>query len=93
MMGDMADWYDLWIYYPRPADAAREARLCEIAARHGGELYHGWCRDLPNGHEEGDPLPDIWTTFLFADHDAAVRARQEFRERGEIANFIGWIGD
>ena len=92
-IGGMADRYDLWVYYPRPANEGREFRLCEIAARHGGELLGEWCRALPEGWPENLAPPPIWNKFIFPDFDAAVRAREEFHECGEIANTISWVGD
>jgi len=85
--------YDLWVHYPRPADDAREARLCEIAARHGGRRRGDWNRDMPECFAEDSTASDIWRTFEFSDVDAAIRARQDLRERGETADRISWIGD
>jgi hypothetical protein len=72
------------VYYDRPEDAAREAAITEIVARHGGRSRFKHT-ELPVGHREDDPPTPIWLGFEFADFDDAVSAQKALLSRGEWA--------
>ena len=82
--------YILDVYYDRPEDAAREVRISEIAAQHGGRLYSKET-EMSEGSEDGPTT--VWLRLEFEDFDAVTVAQKHFLKIGEWAEPPSDIGD
>jgi hypothetical protein len=66
------------VYHLPPTDPARESRVAEVVAPHGGRLVF---REAP----EVDGSPNVCLTYEFASEAAAEAAGAEVRAAGEYA--------